>query len=118
VITIPERPATVNVSGEVRFPVNTLFEPNRGYKHYLEKVGGTTEDADRRRITVRLPNGRNMKPKSFWGLVQRDIPAGSSIIVPKKKEGTKIKWSEVIQSTTAILTTTVVIVVGIEQLQH
>lgn len=118
VISIPERPATVNVSGEVRFPVNTIYEPNRGYKHYLEKVGGTTEDADRSRITVRLPNGRNMKPKSFWGLVQRDIPAGSSIIVPKKKEGTKIKWGDVIQSTTAILTTTVVIIVGIDQLKN
>jgi len=118
VLAIPERPATVNVSGEVRFPVNTIYEPNHGFKHYLEKVGGTTEDADRKRITVRLPNGRNMNPKTFFGLFQRNIPPGASIIVPKKKESAGVKWSEVIQSTTAILTTAVVIVVGINQLQQ
>ncbi|MBU2593435.1 MAG: SLBB domain-containing protein [Candidatus Edwardsbacteria bacterium] len=115
-LLIPERPATVNVIGEVFFPVNTLYESNRGYKYYLEKVGGATERADKKRITVRLPNGRNMKPKTFFGLIQRNIPPGAAIIVPRKRETEDIKWGEVLQTTTAIISATAVTILAIKQL--
>ncbi|MBI4726217.1 SLBB domain-containing protein [candidate division TA06 bacterium] len=114
-LSVPEMPSTVNVIGAVRFPVNTLYERGQGYKYYLEKVGGATEEADRKRITVRLPNGRNMKPKTFFGLVQRDIPPGASIIVPRKKESTDINWGDVLQNTAAIISTAVMTIAVIRQ---
>lgn len=116
-VLIPERPATVAVLGEVFFPVNTIYESNRGYKHYLEKVGGTTEMADKKRITVRLPNGRSMRPKTFFGMVQRNIPPGSTIIVPRRRETKEIKWGDVLEKTTAIISATAVTILAIQQIK-
>lgn len=115
---IPEKPASIAVMGEVLFPINTLHEPGKSVGYYLEKVGGLTEDADKGKITLRLANGRNVKPKKFlWVFNLTKVPPGATIIVPKKKETEGIKWGDVIQNTAAIVSTAVVTILLIQQLK-
>jgi len=114
---LPEIPASVSVVGQVRFPVSTLHESGKSVGYYLEKVGGLTEEADRGRITLRLANGRNVKPRKFlWMFNMTSVPPGATIVVPQKKDGSAIKWGEVIQNTTAILSAAAVTILAIKQI--
>jgi protein involved in polysaccharide export with SLBB domain len=114
---IPEKPASIAVRGEVLFPISTLHEPGKSVGYYLEKVGGLTEDADKGKITLRLANGRNVKPKKFlWTFNLTKVPPGATIVVPKKKETEGIKWGDVIQNTTAIVSATAVMILAIKQI--
>lgn len=83
---IPQRPETVNVSGEVQNPFATVYVPNKSVKYYIERSGGWGERPHRRRIYVTYPDGSSAMTKSFiWWSYPRVKP-GTEIYVPQKPE--------------------------------
>jgi protein involved in polysaccharide export with SLBB domain len=86
IITIPQRPATVEVVGEVFRPHGVLFKPGKGPDFYWDRAGGLKKSADEGRIYVELANGETIKPNRLFLFWRRwpKILAGSRIVVPAK----------------------------------
>jgi protein involved in polysaccharide export with SLBB domain len=83
-IYYPKRPSTVLVSGEVLVPGSQQFVSGQEAIRYLKAAGGTTQDADKGRSFLLLPNG-TAEPLhlSAWDFRSNKVPPGSAIIVPR-----------------------------------
>jgi Periplasmic protein involved in polysaccharide export len=87
-IIIPKRPSTVLVMGEVLRPGALRYAKSGSVDDYLEQAGGPTQQADSSRTIVILPDGSVRANDSSWlsfGFGS-DIPAGSTIFVPRELE--------------------------------
>ncbi|HYD31491.1 MAG TPA: SLBB domain-containing protein, partial [Azospirillaceae bacterium] len=83
-ITIPKRPLSVMVMGEVLSPATLQFVPGKSAEDYLREAGGPTRSADRDRAYVLLPNGTAQPVAlSFWNHTPTAIPPGSTLVVPR-----------------------------------
>jgi protein involved in polysaccharide export with SLBB domain len=105
VVTIPTRKSEVRISGEVLFPTQVVFEENMDLEDYLNRAGGMTSIADKKKIYVLYPNGNASKTTKYLvGKKYPEITPGAEIIVPKKPENKRQKLStaELIGITTAI----------------
>jgi polysaccharide biosynthesis/export protein len=86
-IDIPRRPATVMIVGDVLRPGAQRYASSLSVGRYIEKAGGTSEQADTSRIIVVLPDGSVSSAGNSWlNFGSNDIPAGSTIYVPRKLE--------------------------------
>lgn len=79
IITIPERPSTVQVVGAIFNPRGVLFKPDAGLEHYVAQAGGLTPDAFRERIVV-IRAGGGLIPAGK----ARQLKPGDVIIVPTR----------------------------------
>lgn len=87
-VVIPKRPSTVLVMGEVLRPGALRYARSGSVDDYLELAGGPTQQADTSRVIVILPDGSVRTDGSSWlsfGFGS-DIPAGSTIFVPRELE--------------------------------
>jgi protein involved in polysaccharide export with SLBB domain len=85
-LTIPQRPQTVNVTGQVQNPFATVFMPGKGIKYYIKTSGGWSEKPDKGRIYVTYPDGSSDMTSSFIFRNYPRVKPGSHIIVPKQAE--------------------------------
>lgn len=82
-VTIPRRPSTVMVMGEVLQPGTFVWREASNVSDYVDQAGGVTEFADKSRIIVILPDGSARSSGMSWlslGL-NSDVPPGSAIVV-------------------------------------
>lgn len=84
VLTIPLKPETVNVFGEVQNPFAMVFEPNRSVKYYIRKSGGWGQSPHKRRIYVTYPDGSSAMTRNFLAWRYPKVKPGVKIHVPKK----------------------------------
>jgi polysaccharide biosynthesis/export protein len=88
-ITIPKRPSTVSVLGEVMQPGSILFNPSMTVSDYVRRSGGYTQFADKSRVVVVLPDGTaRVSQSSSWLSFDEEgeIPPGSTIVVARDLE--------------------------------
>ncbi len=105
VLTIPQRKSEVRISGEVLFPTQVVYEDGMDLEDYLDRAGGLTSLADKRKIYVLYPNGNAGRTvKYLIGKKYPVITPGAEIIIPKKPETTRQRLStaEIVGITTAI----------------
>ncbi|MCZ2223414.1 MAG: SLBB domain-containing protein [Chitinophagales bacterium] len=84
IISVPKQRNVVKVNGEVMFPTEIVYKEGASIHYYLDKAGGLTENARKKKIAVLNSNGSAAKTKKF--LFFRTYPkvtAGSEILVPK-----------------------------------
>lgn len=110
-IIIPSIKSTVKTEGEVLIPSLIREENNLGFKDYINKSGGFTSEALRRKAYVIYPNGDIAATKSF--LFFKNYPRlkpGSIVVVPKKKVKTNgISPQEVLGLTSGFATLALVV---------
>ncbi|OGF57283.1 MAG: hypothetical protein A2497_03640 [Candidatus Firestonebacteria bacterium RifOxyC12_full_39_7] len=94
---IPQIPSTVNVIGSVYNPTSIVYEPERNIHFYLDRVGGTTKDADRGDVYIVRASGEVDK-NNAWG---KNIERGDTIIVPAELK-TETNWLKVLTDTSTI----------------
>lgn len=83
-ITIPKRPLTVAVAGEVLHPTAAQFVSGKSADHYIGEAGGTTRNADTDRSFLILPDGRAQPlATSPWTHRITAIPPGATLVVPR-----------------------------------
>ncbi len=90
IITIPKQKNVVKVNGEVMFPTEIVYKQGESINYYINKAGGFTDNAKKKRLYVLNANGTALKTKKF--LFFRKFPnvsAGSEILIPKIPEGGK-----------------------------
>ena len=81
-IFIPNKPATVTVSGQVVNPGLVAFEPGKDYKYYIEQAGGFDWNARKYKIRlIRANTGKWIKPKK-----NTVIEEGDMLFIPEKAE--------------------------------
>lgn len=82
-ITIPKRPLTVAVSGEVMAPATVRFQAGKTAGAYIREAGGASRSADLDRAFLLRPDG-SAEPLflSSWNHRVTLVPPGSAIVVP------------------------------------
>ena len=123
-ISIPLRPFSVQISGEVNNPGLFSFVNGKKLSFYIEESGGVTDSADFALVT--FPTGLIEKYGLQWWSGNPKIPDGSSIFVvkekpkppePPEKQGEKVTMYDVVKDMTAILVSALTIVVLAKQVQ-
>lgn len=92
-LTIPDRPATVRVSGYVNYPTSIMYEKGRSWKWYLARAGGYADSADPKKVWVRYADGSILSRD--YGLENPD--PGSELVVPKAPPPEKMRTAEKVQ---------------------
>jgi protein involved in polysaccharide export with SLBB domain len=113
-INIPKRLETVQVRGEVLYPINVRYENSKSFKSYVGSAGGFTEQANTKRAYVVYANGEVDRTKKFLFFKNYpDVEPGSTVIIPPKQEKQKLSTAErvtvlsTIVSLAAIVTNTI-----------
>lgn len=85
VISIPKELQTVRMRGEVLYPNTARYDAKRGFKNYISRAGGFSEDARKSRSYVIYANGDVKRTKKilFFNAYPHVEP-GAEIIVPEK----------------------------------
>jgi polysaccharide export outer membrane protein len=81
-ITIPPRPRTVLVTGEVNNPGLQVFIDGQSVSDYVDRAGGRTDSAQYALLT--LPTGETKKVTFGWFRSDPRVLEGSTIVVTKK----------------------------------
>jgi polysaccharide biosynthesis/export protein len=88
-LAVPKRTQDITVLGEVQSPTSHVFQPSLTRDDYIQKSGGVTQHADRKRIYVVRANGDVVSGnRSGWfrRSQKTDIRPGDTIVVPMDTE--------------------------------
>jgi len=89
IIFVPKKNQAVKVRGEVLFPTQFAFETGKNLKYYVNRAGGFSTNAQRRRAFVLGANGNARRVKHFLFFKNYpEIYAGDEIFAPKTPERT------------------------------
>lgn len=84
-IFVPGKLSTVNILGEVKQTLTTLYDPGLTISDYLGVAGGFTEFSNKRDIYIIRSNGTTVSASlGLFGSASPRIKPGDSIVVPKK----------------------------------
>lgn len=83
---IPQYIQTVKVSGSVHNPFSVNFQKGKSLKYYIDRCGGFENDALKRDVYVKYPNGATATTNGFLINDYPKVTPGSEIIVPEKEE--------------------------------
>lgn len=99
-ITVPKRPVSVNVLGEVYSPTAIIYSPHQTVQGYLQGAGGTTQNADVEHIFVVRADGEILTdqglrdqgkgrlfpllPAFQGGLMDATLEPGDTVYVPEQ----------------------------------
>ena len=81
VIYVPKAPRVVGVTGRVAKPGGVLFSPGKKLNYYIERAGGYSWDANKRRTKVIKVTGEIVDDEDAG-----DFVAGDQIWVPRKPD--------------------------------
>lgn len=100
ILAIPQTPGVVHVLGEVYNETSLLYEKDGSVNYYLRKVGGMTEEADKKHVSVIKTDGTVISKQQdggkfiFWdngfnqwffgGFMNSELEPGDTIVVPRK----------------------------------
>jgi protein involved in polysaccharide export with SLBB domain len=117
-LTIPQTPGVVYVVGEVFNQTSLLYEEGATVNYYLRKVGGMTNDADTKQVSVVKADGSVISRQQdnvgqavtwdkqanqwvFGGFMGLPLDPGDTIVVPKKID--KFFWLQTTKDITQIM---------------
>jgi protein involved in polysaccharide export with SLBB domain len=99
---VPKRSSTVTVSGEVLNPGAFQYRRGLPYSDYVRMAGGATQSADDDKTFIIFPDGSSAPIDSGWFSFDSrgDIPAGSTIVVPRNLR--PFNWTQFLKDVTLI----------------
>jgi protein involved in polysaccharide export with SLBB domain len=100
VLLVPDERQEVSVLGEVQYAISHAYERGVSRDEYINRSGGLSQRADKKRIYVVRANGE-VVANSGAGWFQRDggsdIRPGDSIVVPIDVDQPLARWSAITQ---------------------
>jgi len=103
VLYIPPQLQTVQISGEVLYPVATPYQEGRGVRYYISRAGGFSTEAKKSKVFVVYANGYVKGTGRF--LFIRNYPRvepGAKIFVPQRPPRQKLTPGEVLGFTSGM----------------
>ena len=85
-IMIPEFFQEVRISGEILNPIAMAYESGKGLKYYVNRSGGFTDKAMKRKVYVIYSDGTSEVTRNFLGHHYPSPEPGSQIVIPQKPE--------------------------------
>ncbi|MFH5831665.1 SLBB domain-containing protein [Halalkalibaculum sp. DA384] len=104
VLEIPKELQTVQVAGEVLYPISVRYEKNLSFKQYLRAAGGASELGKPKDAYIVYANGEVDRARNI--LFFRDYPKvrpGATIYVPPKEQQRQLTAQERISIFSAIV---------------
>jgi protein involved in polysaccharide export with SLBB domain len=113
IISIPKELQTVQVLGQVLLPSLVRYDQHRPFKYYIDRSGGFSPNALKRKSFVVYANGETHATKKV--LFFNNYPTvepGAKIYVPEKpkREGHRMSINETIALTSSLVTITALII--------
>jgi protein involved in polysaccharide export with SLBB domain len=99
-LIVPDQRQEVTVLGEVQYSTSHVFDRALSRDDYIDRSGGLTQRADKRRIYVVRANGEvvaNTGGSWFRRDIDGDIRPGDSIVVPLDVDQPLGRWATVTQ---------------------
>jgi len=99
-LIVPDQRQEVTVLGEVQYTTSHVFDRGLSRDDYIQRSGGLTQRADKRRIYVVRANGEvvaNAGSSWFRRDPGDDIRPGDSIVVPLDVDQPLLRWGSVSQ---------------------
>jgi protein involved in polysaccharide export with SLBB domain len=100
VLLVPDERQEVSVLGEVQYATSHVYEPSVSRDAYINRSGGLSQRADKKRIYVVRANGE-VVANTGAGWFQRETGAsirpGDSIVVPLDVDQPLARWSAITQ---------------------
>ncbi|HAC15982.1 MAG TPA: capsule biosynthesis protein [Bacteroidetes bacterium] len=120
VIRIPKLAQTVRVTGAVMQEVEVRYVPGANYSYYINRAGGLSEQALKKRSFVVYANGDVDRSRRFlWMTVDRpDIEPGAEIVVPFKGESNRLSPQEIVSLSSMVVSMTATIMTAIDRLSR
>ena len=113
-LEIPVEMETVNIQGEVLFPINVQYENTKSFRSYINSAGGFSENANKKKAYIVYANGEVDRTKKFLFFKSYpEVRPGSMIFIPQKELKQEISPQEriailsTIVSMAAIVTNTI-----------
>ncbi|WP_114749043.1 SLBB domain-containing protein [Pleomorphovibrio marinus] len=86
VLSIPKELQTVRMRGEVLYPTTARYDEFRGFRNYISRAGGYTEESRRGRSYVIYANGDVKRTSKFLFFnFYPSIEPGAEIVVPRRR---------------------------------
>lgn len=83
-LSIPRRPASISIMGEVLNPNSVIFDAKLSVSDYIKRAGGTTNLADDSNTYVVYPDGSAAPANtSVWSFHGTKLAPGTTIVVPR-----------------------------------
>ena len=98
-LVIPQFNNTVSISGEVMYPTNVMYKKGANLNYYINKSGGCSVTAKKKRAFVVHMNGTVSRVRS-----SKDIQPGCEIVVPAKSKRRRITVGEILSMGTMTAT--------------
>lgn len=119
VLEVPTMMQTVNVQGEVLFPINVRYDDKKNLRDYISNAGGFSDRAKRHKVYVRYANGDLDRTKRFLFFKSYpEIKPGSMIYVPQKEEEVEMSPQERIAILSAIVSMAAIVTNTIFQIRR
>lgn len=96
-IDVPEYNGTVKISGDVQFPNTVTYAGNKSYKWYINKAGGFSETARKKKTFIVYQNGMMAQAKR-----STDIEPGCEIVVPSRRPKQPWKVAEILAGVSSL----------------
>lgn len=118
VIRIPKIAQTVRVSGAVMQEVEVRYVPGASHSYYINRAGGLSPRALKKRSYVVYANGDVDRSRRFlWMTVQRpDIEPGAEIVVPFEPVKAELTTQERVSLMSMVVGMTATILIAIDRL--
>lgn len=84
-IIIPEMQQEVRVSGEILNPMGLTYQPGKNLKYYVDRTGGFSTKAHKKKVFVLYSDGTTAVTKNFIFHKYPTLEPGAQIIVPEKQ---------------------------------
>lgn len=106
-VYVPEAPGVVKISGQVQRQGVVQYIKGKTLRYYIERAGGFTNDADKKRIVVNYANGDvRLKKNYLLSLISISPPVkdGSTIYVYRAKPKLTFDFTQFLSTTASAAT--------------
>lgn len=90
-LIVPQYSSTVKISGDVMYPISMNYEKGKSLKYYIKRAGGYGDNARKSRVYAIYMNG-SVELLSHYS--KKAVQPGCQIVVPSKKNKTKMSIAE------------------------
>ncbi len=104
IVSVPAHVQTVRVNGEVLRPGSHRYDEELTFRDYINRAGGYSDNARKKKAFVVYANGNTIASKSFMGIKKYPkLEAGAEIFIPIRPEKRKLTVQEVLGITTSVV---------------
>ena len=118
-LEIPKELQTVQVAGEVLYPVSVRFEDKMSLKNYIRAAGGATQTGRPKDAYIVYANGEVDRLRNFLFFHNYpDVRPGATIYVPPKEERRELTPQERISIYSALVSMAAIVTNTIFQIRR